>query len=583
VSFRLRVFLLVMLVAVSAIGATAWLTLNVASQGYSRAQTAAQRHRNDLVDELERYGLTHGQWGGVSDVASRLSQRTDLRVRLVTLNGEVLVDTDTLQGQTARPITPVPALVDPRPTLDPTIAEQPPDLTPPRPDVIPFDHSRLFTPPATWTADARGKTSRMGMVARQLDQYRAAQLILRCIKQVDPQAEAVMKLTVSPYLDDGQLAKSPDCVQRATDQVFNDSATQAADQDALTSCVIKVFKRQDLANMELSCLDAAFTTRIGGLTAVPLQLYLGAVNDEPIGLLGRSALVGSIGLLLVAIVGTALVARRVSRPVRRLTLASQRLAKGELDVSVPTDGSDELGQLSRSFNKMAGALQRSEERQRRLIADVAHELRTPLSNLRGYLEALQDGVVPPTREVFASLHEEAMLQWRILQDLQVLALAEAGGLAYAAMPVDLAELAASRTTAHGATADVDLVVEAPSPVWVEVDPDRFRQVLGNLLSNAIRHSSAGGKVRVRVFADAGTATLEVHDTGCGIAPEDLPRVFDRFWRADPTRQRATGGTGLGLTITHRIVADLGGRIEVASQVGLGTVFTVRLPALRMLE
>jgi two-component system sensor histidine kinase BaeS len=249
-------------------------------------------------------------------------------------------------------------------------------------------------------------------------------------------------------------------------------------------------------------------------------------------------------------------------------------------VRVPAAGDGELARLSASFNAMAEAVQRSEERQRRLVADVAHEMRTPLSNLRGYLEGLADGVVEPSRELFASLHEETLLQRRILDDLQVLADAESGELSYDRGLVDLAELAAGGVTAQRAVAyeaHVALHADVPGPVWVSADADRLRQVLGNLLTNAIRYTDAGGHILVRVWADHGTATLRVQDTGVGIAPDDLRRVFDRFWRADPARQRATGGTGLGLTIAQRIVTDHGGRIDVTSQPGTGTVFTVTMP------
>jgi two-component system sensor histidine kinase BaeS len=279
-------------------------------------------------------------------------------------------------------------------------------------------------------------------------------------------------------------------------------------------------------------------------------------------------------------VGTALIARQVSRPVRRLTMASVLLAGGHSNVRVPVRGRSEMARLAESFNAMAEAVQRSEERQRRLIADVAHEMRTPLSNLRGYLEGLSDGVVEPSRELFASLHEETLLQRRILDDLQVLAQAEAGDLDYAKAATDLSELVSTGATAHravAAEAGVALTVDAPRPVWVRADPDRLRQVLGNLLSNAIRYTDQGGHVLLKVRAEDGEAVLTVQDTGVGIAPGDLPRVFDRFWRADPARQRATGGTGLGLTIAHRIVADHHGRIDVTSRPHVGTTFTVRLP------
>jgi two-component system sensor histidine kinase BaeS len=264
-----------------------------------------------------------------------------------------------------------------------------------------------------------------------------------------------------------------------------------------------------------------------------------------------------------------------------LTGASLQLAAGQLDVRVQARGKDELAFLSSSFNAMAEAVQRSEERQRRLVADVAHELRTPLSNLRGYLEGLADGVIEPTPELFASLHEETLLQRRILDDLQYLALAEAGDLAYHPEPLDLSELAETAVTAHRAVAvnaGLELVVDAPAPIEVHADPDRIRQVLGNLLSNAIRYTDAGGRVEVMVTRDPLTAILSVRDSGVGMTAAEVSRVFDRFWRADPARQRATGGSGLGLTIARRIVDDHGGNITATSEPGLGTTFTVRLPA-----
>uniref|UniRef100_UPI00274265E8 sensor histidine kinase n=1 Tax=Actinoplanes sp. RD1 TaxID=3064538 RepID=UPI00274265E8 len=178
------------------------------------------------------------------------------------------------------------------------------------------------------------------------------------------------------------------------------------------------------------------------------------------------------------------------------------------------------------------------------------------------------------------LHEETLLQRRILDDLQVLALAEAGDLQYHRVPVDLAELVTTAATAHravAAEAGIELTVDAPHPVDAVADPDRLRQVLGNLLSNAVRYTDSGGTVSVHVFAAGADAVLTVRDTGVGMSADDVRRVFDRFWRADPARQRATGGTGLGLTIAHQIVTDHGGRIEVASRPHLGTTFTVRIP------
>jgi two-component system sensor histidine kinase BaeS len=242
-----------------------------------------------------------------------------------------------------------------------------------------------------------------------------------------------------------------------------------------------------------------------------------------------------------------------------------------------------MAELGRAFNRMADSLQRGEERQRRMVADVAHELRTPLANLRGYLEALQDGVLPPSPELFASLHEEALLQQRIVDDLQDLALAEAGALAYHRGHTDLAELAETCRVAHAALAEaagVTLSVRSTRPACVHGDPDRLRQVFGNLVRNALAATAPGGTVTLRVERGRQRAGITVLDTGSGIAEDDLPHLFDRFWRADGTRGRMSGGSGLGLAIARQIVTDHGGSLTVRSRLGEGSAFTVSLPALR---
>jgi two-component system sensor histidine kinase BaeS len=215
-----------------------------------------------------------------------------------------------------------------------------------------------------------------------------------------------------------------------------------------------------------------------------------------------------------------------------------------------------------------------------MVADVAHELRTPLSTVRSYLEGLIDGVVPAGQELFVSLHDEAMLQQRIVDDLQVLAQAEAGSLSYRKDRLGVAELLEMCRTAVAVKAEsagIRLAVQASGHAEVYGDPDRIRQVVGNLVGNALRYTPPGGSITIgsRVSGDA--VIVEVSDTGCGIAPDDLPHVFDRFWRADASRGRSTGGSGLGLAIARQIVADHDGDMSVRSQVGMGTTFTVRLP------
>jgi signal transduction histidine kinase len=572
VSFRLRIFLLVLLVAATAIGATAWLTLSLTQREVINSRQAQVRHQTEIIDAIQAYGLRHGHWPGVDVLVADLAERTELHIQLRTEDGGVLVDSDTMQGRPSGGVRGSSLPIDPRPAPDPAILRA--GGSPEAYNVIEKNFPADIFGPAP-TDPTRG--SAPWLAARQVAQYRAALVMVRC-HGAKTKTDPALLTSDAPYLTDAQMKADPACLREATTKVLADTGWQADVNASFYACTAK---RAVLYNGDL-CLTAGFGNAVATTSAVPLQLFLGGRDDLDLTQLGGPAAVGAVGLLAVATVGTALIARRISRPVHRLTDASRQLAGGRLDVRVPARGGGELARLSASFNAMAEAVQRSEERQRRLIADVAHEMRTPLSNLRGYLEGLSDGVVEPSRELFASLHEETLLQRRILDDLQVLALAEAGDLGYTRAPLDLSDLAATTTTAHravAAEAGLSLTVDAPAPVWVDGDGDRLRQVLGNLLSNAIRYTDRGGRILVRAYRADGVAVLAVQDTGVGIDPGDLRRVFDRFWRADPARQRATGGTGLGLTIAHRIVTDHGGTIEVESRPHLGTTFSVRLPAL----
>jgi len=567
VSFRVHIFVLVMLVAATAIGATAWLTLNLTSREVANALEAQNRHRAEIVAEIQDYGFRHGSWPGVNQLVTRLSDQTHLHIQLQTEDGQVLADSDTEAHRTSGPVQGTAYHIEPVP----------------KPEVTPF--AERFPASKLIPADLFGPTPLEGQAAlalRQAAQYRAGLVLVRCLHDTlgDP---AALGEDHPPYVTPAQLARSPTCVKQASRKVLDDRDWFAGFWQFYARCA---------AAKGTPCVWSAFADTVSTSAAIPLQLYLGGRNKVEISDLGRPAIAGAAGLLAVALAGTFVIAQRISRPVRRLTEAARLVAEGRSQVRVPTGGArsrvrvptgggSELARLTRSFNAMAAAVEQSEDRQRRLVADVAHEMRTPLSNLLGYLEGLSDGVVTPSREVFASLHEEALLQRRILDDLQVLADAEAGDLSYARTLTDLTDLATTSATAHravAAEAGVTLTVEATQPVWVEGDQDRLRQVLGNLLTNAIRYTDRDGQVLVSVQEEQGKALLTVRDNGVGIASTDVPHVFDRFWRADPARQRATGGSGLGLTIAHRIVTDHGGRIEVASLRHMGTAFTVHLPA-----
>ena len=296
--------------------------------------------------------------------------------------------------------------------------------------------------------------------------------------------------------------------------------------------------------------------------------------------------VGGLIAGVVAVVLTLILSRRIVGPVEALARAARDLARGDFSARVPEGSRDEVGELARTFNAMAEELSRTEALRRSLVADVAHELRSPLTNLLGYLEALRDGVVQPDPPVLASLHQEVQTLVRLVEDLQELALAESGQLPLYLQRCDLAEVVRHTVTASQALAEqrgLALAVQVPGAVEVEADPERIGQVVRNLVSNALSYTPAGGRVVVALRDGAGEARVAVSDTGPGIAPEELPRVFERFYRVDRSRSRATGGSGLGLTIARRLAEAHGGRIEVESEVGRGSTFTLVLPRARPTE
>jgi len=294
----------------------------------------------------------------------------------------------------------------------------------------------------------------------------------------------------------------------------------------------------------------------------------------------QAIVMGTLGAIAVALLIGVLLARTISRPVRELTAATQMIAQGELGHQVPVRGRDELGELATSFNQMSADLARSTELRRQMTADIAHELRTPLSLIMGYTEALSDGKLEGTAETFEILYEEAQHLNRLVDDLRTLSLADAGELSLNRRPVRAQAVLQQVATAYAAQAkanDVSLRVEANGDLAdVDVDPDRMAQVLGNLVSNAMRHTPAGGEIVLSAELRRDTVALAVRDTGAGISPEHLPHVFDRFYRGDESRHQENGESGLGLAIAKSIVEAHGGMISAASTLGVGTTVTVQL-------
>jgi len=290
---------------------------------------------------------------------------------------------------------------------------------------------------------------------------------------------------------------------------------------------------------------------------------------------------GGLIAVLAALLVTGILSRVILAPVRALTNAARKFGKGDLSHRVECDTRTEMGELAASFNSMAENLENMETQRRHLVADIAHELRTPLTNLRGYLEAISDGLVQPDEATIHSLSEEADTLSRLVADLQELSLADAGALKLVADAVDAREIitdSISGMQPKAASRGIELIMDIPDELpAVNADPYRLRQILNNLINNAVEHTSAGGTITVSTGINRSIMEIKVADTGEGIPPEDLPHIFDRFYRVDKSRARSTGGSGLGLTITKRFVEAHGGTITVVSAPGEGTTFTFTIP------
>jgi two-component system sensor histidine kinase BaeS len=285
----------------------------------------------------------------------------------------------------------------------------------------------------------------------------------------------------------------------------------------------------------------------------------------------------TVGTAAVALLLAFALSDRILHPVSELTAAAHRMRQGDLDVRVVPHGDDEIARLGRAFNEMAERLGDTERTKRQMVGDVAHELRSPVTNLRCGLEAIQDGLVALDRDRIDALHSETLLLQRLIADLQDLALAEAGSLALERQPVDVAEIVRRALGADPGGAAVTVAID-PRAAEVTADAGRLEQILRNLVSNARRHTPDDGRIDIRATRDGRQVRIAVADTGSGIRPEHLPHVFDRFYRADPSRDRATGGAGLGLAIVRRLVEAHGGSVAAASEgEGLGTTVTISIP------
>jgi signal transduction histidine kinase len=296
--------------------------------------------------------------------------------------------------------------------------------------------------------------------------------------------------------------------------------------------------------------------------------------------INRAILFGAVGALLVALLLGILLARTISRPVKEVTAATKIVAGGELGYQVPVRTEDEIGELAASFNQMSADLAQATEQRRQMTADIAHDLRTPLSVILGYMEALSTGKLQPTPETFDVMYAKGQHLQHLIDDLRILALADAGELTLTRRPVEARALLEHTALAYQVLArekGLQLSVESQDDLpLIDVDPERISQVLNNLVSNALRHTPEGGQIVLLAEKGESAVILQIRDNGAGINAEDLPHIFDRFYRGDKAR-RQSGESGLGLAIAKSIVEAHGGTISVTSSTGEGTTFVLSLP------
>lgn len=308
------------------------------------------------------------------------------------------------------------------------------------------------------------------------------------------------------------------------------------------------------------------------------------LEDEFIRRLSQSIYLSAIGAILLAFLLGAILSRSISRPIRELTKATHEMAGGNFGQQVPVRSRDEIGELAESFNKMSGDLAHSFNLRKQMTADIAHELRTPLSLIIGHAEGVHDGVLPASKENFEIIREEAERLEQLVNDLRTLSLADAGELSADFQPVDVNQLLAE-IQAHylvpfqqkRIAIDLEPAVEI---LRANLDPIRFPQVITNILDNALRYTPKGGRVSISTKYSGGQIEINIEDSGEGVSPEEANHLFDRFYRADPSRTRDEGGSGLGLAIAKSIVEMHRGKIWAESEAGRGLKVVIRLPAVR---
>lgn len=587
-SLLVRLLLTSMAIAVLSVGATAWLAVQLTTRAIQEERGQVLSDDSDILRQLSGFAATHADWDGVQSTVRTLSRTMDRRIALTTAGGRVIADS--APAGTALPAR-ASAGVDPL-------------------------HVDTYTEPGAQVSDIDPRAVGPYKLSRaeRTRVRKTAVIRLACMRQHGSDG-------TSRQVPSGRTVISPEGGQGSVPELCADGAlntptrTESAALERLHAMLRPCFahepgaegrdyslgyfgiemipgvateedsslKRNDFSQRAMSCVEETRRTQLDPYVAPRAALYLGSRDQRQAGFdlssANKTKIIGVTGLVLaVTVTMAAAVAIRLVRPLRALTAAVEQPPGQHARVTVTTK--DETGFLTAAFNDLTERREQMEAQRKAMVSDIAHELRTPLTNIRGWLEVTRDGLLDPDPDLIASLHDEAVQLQHIIDDLQDLAASDAGTLRLRREPVRADELVAQVVSAHRSRAEaagVSLRMRTDPGIWVDADPVRMRQVLGNLVSNALRHTPEHGTVVLTARRTGDLAVLTVEDTGNGIAAEDLPHVFQRFWRAEKSRSRRTGGSGLGLAIVRQFVESHGGTVTADSRPGAGAVFTVRLP------
>ncbi|MEU1885484.1 HAMP domain-containing sensor histidine kinase [Micromonospora rifamycinica] len=599
-SLLVRLLALSVVISVLSISATAWLAVRDTTRALQQERGRALADDARIYDALLGHAATHRDWTAVLPLVRSLAAATERRIVLTDRDRTPLaasgagalpqrasatvdpldVDTDLARtagqdGIDARATGPYQLPVAERTALR-RLAERARDClrgpvdTAPVPVIaaegplpVHTDAEIVVAPSGRPRIESRGSTVTGGT---------------RCAGELDALAEP----TATERRALGQL---DDLVNTCLDRQRIPAVRTALDGGWTPAGSGPVTAgRRDAVD---GCVSAARRTQIADHVAPPALLFVtdpgtpmrvDTFDLTPANRLRISGLAAVV--LLVAVGVTVLVGVRLVRPLHALTAAAGRMRNGDTTARVRVAGRDEIARLGTAFNEMAEQRCRVEQLRRDMVGDIAHEMRTPVTNIRGWLEAAEDGVVELDADLVRSLLDEALLLQHVIDDLQDLATADAGELHLHRQQVEVPRLlreVADTFAPAAEAAGVALVVDA-APGSLDADPIRLRQAIGNLVTNAIRHTPADGRVTLSARHEGAYVEIAVADTGPGIPEEQRDLVFERFWRAEKSRSRWTGGSGLGLAIVRKIAELHGGTAAVSGTAGTGAVFTLRLPA-----